>query len=149
MTASAVGPSTELAIKAVAGDVRRASAWLGQIGDARGVPADQIARLDLCLNEALANVISHGGHQALVVPVLLRMEVNNAEDLCQASVTVIDSGPAFDSASAPMGARPTTLEDAVPGGLGRLMILNFSDDLVYRHVDGCNELTFSVRWGNT
>ena len=110
------------------------------------MPAAQILRLDLCLNEALANVIAHGGEQALASPVRLRLEVSGDAQAHRASVTVRDSGTAFDATAAPLGSRPLTLEDAEPGGLGLLMIRNLSDTLTYRHDSGQNELTFSVHW---
>jgi hypothetical protein len=47
----------ELEIHADAFDLREASAWLEKTGIATKVPADQIFRLDMCLNEALANII--------------------------------------------------------------------------------------------
>ncbi len=110
------------------------------------MPAPQILRLDLCLNEVLANVIAHGGHQALACPVWLRLEVSGDAKTRQASVTVRDSGAPFDATAAPLGPRPLTLDDAEPGGLGLLMMRKLSDALSYRHDNGRNELTFSVRW---
>lgn len=143
---AAIPASVELAISAVADDVRPASNWLAQSCEARGVPAAQILRLDLCLNEALANVIAHGGEQALASPVQLRLEVSGDAQAHRASVTVRDSGPDFDPTVAPLGSRPLTLEEAEPGGLGLLMMRELSDALTYRHDSGQNELTFSVHW---
>jgi serine/threonine-protein kinase RsbW len=140
-------PSTaELAIRAVADDVRPASEWLAQICETHGVPDTQILRLDLCLNEALANVIAHGGEQALANPVRLRLDVTRDAPTQLAVVTVCDSGPPFDTASAQPGALPLTLDDAEPGGLGLLMIRNLSDTLSYGFDNGHNELSFGVRW---
>jgi serine/threonine-protein kinase RsbW len=42
-------------------EFRRASSWLRAGGAALGVPEEQIDRLELCLNEVLANVVEHGG----------------------------------------------------------------------------------------
>ncbi len=112
------------------------------------MPAPQILRLDLCLNEALANVISHGGAPALAAPVRLRLHVSGDAAMHQASVTVYDSGPAFDATSVQPGELPATLDEAEPGGLGLRMIRNLSDSLSYWHDQGHNELTFSVRWAD-
>ncbi len=144
---AAIPASVELAIRAAAEDVRPASHWLAQSCEARGVPASQILRLDLCLNEALANVISHGGEQAMASPVRLRLHVGGDAAMHQASVTVYDSGPAFDATSVHPGELPATLDEAEPGGLGLRMIRNLSDSLSYWHDKGHNELTFGVRWG--
>ena len=138
----------ELAIRAVADDVRPASEWLAQTCETHGVPDTQILRLDLCLNEALANVIAHGGEQALANPVRLRLDVTRGGPAHQAVVTVYDSGPPFDTTSVQPGALPLTLDDAEPGGLGLLMIRNLSDSLSYWYDNGHNELSFGVRWAD-
>jgi anti-sigma regulatory factor (Ser/Thr protein kinase) len=145
---SAAQSCAELAIRAVADDVRPASDWLAQSCEAHGVPDTQILRLDLCLNEALANVIAHGGEQALANPVRLRLNVTCDGLTHQAIVTVCDSGPPFDTTSVQPGALPLTLDDAEPGGLGLLMIRNLSDSLSYWYDEGHNELAFGVHWAD-
>lgn len=141
-----VGTTAELAIQAQDAEVRRASNWLGQTGDQLGVPTDQIVRLDLCLNEALANIISHGGPLAAAAPVRLRIEHTRCGSGNEAALTVSDAGPAFDPTCAAPKLRPATLAEAEPGGLGLTMMKNFSDALTYCHTDGHNQLTFTVRW---
>jgi anti-sigma regulatory factor (Ser/Thr protein kinase) len=138
--------SAELSIRAEAGELRRASAWLEQCGNEMGVPPDQIGRLDVCLNEALANIFTHGV-EVTGAPVLLRLEVCHEDGAREAAVTVSDAGHAFDPFSVALAPRPDNLAEAKPGGLGLVMIRSFSDALGYRHVDGRNELTFGVRWG--
>ena len=144
MTALGTHFRSDISIQANASEVRRASEWMAQHGTEHGVPADQMGRLDLCLNEALANVIAHAYSGSESKPITLTLEVS---DCAQAAVTVTDEGPAFDMASAPLPERPQTLADAEPGGLGLMMIRSFSDEVAYRRVDGKNELTFRVRWG--
>ncbi len=146
---AAIPSSIELAICAVADDVRPATHWLTQACESWGVPAPQILRLDLCLNEALANVIAHGGDQALAYPVRLRLEFSGDAQPHQASLTVRDNGAAFDATAAPLSARPLTLDETTPGGLGLLMMRKLSDALSYRREDGQNVLTFSVHWGTS
>jgi len=135
-----------LSIRADARNIRHASEWLGQFACSHKVPTDQIGRLDLCLNEALANVLSYGNDDARLQPIALTVTVEQHEGHGIASVTVSDAGPEFDVASAPLAERPQTLADAQPGGLGILMIRSFSDDLKYERLNHRNELTFSVRW---
>ena len=146
MTASAVGPTAELSIRALTGEVRRASAWLEKAGIERGVPADQINRLELCLNEVLANVMAYGGATALSYPICLHLDVRRDQTTSAASVTVSDAGVAFDPLSVPPKPRPKALAEAEPGGLGLHMIRNIADNLSYRYSDGRNQLTFGVRW---
>lgn len=138
----------ELTIRADLTEARRASAWLESTALAEGVPAAQIARLDQCLDEALANVISHGGPGALAAPVLLRFGVERAVGVCTAELLVADAGFAFDPCTQSAAPRPkaASLADANAGGLGLLMIRSFSDDLRYRRSDERNHLTICVTW---
>lgn len=131
----------ELSLPAQAGELRRAAAWLQAEAEARGVPAAGIARLDMCLHEALANVIDHGG-LAAAGTVRLSLDVRAGG----ATLTLVDGGRPFDATKAVARARPATLEDTLPGGLGVVMIRGHSDALDYEHRDGCNRLGMTVRW---
>jgi serine/threonine-protein kinase RsbW len=146
MSASRQHRVTKLAIEARAEQVRHASLWLAQSATASGVPDDELHRLDLCLNEALANIISHGSPDALTSPIHLLLEVHRDGEACEATVTVSDAGPAFDTSVDTAKPRPKTLADAEPGGLGLLMIRSFADHLAYSYHEGRNHLSFSVRW---
>ena len=148
MPSSETQPPAELTIRGDTRDARRASVWLASVALAQRVPPEQIVRLDHCLDEALANVITHGGPTALSSPVRLQFGVRRNEGACTAELSVADAGAAFDpSAFVPEAApRPTSLAEAEPGGLGLLMIRNFADDLSYRRSEGRNHLTILVSW---
>ena len=146
MSASIRNPVAELAIHAEAGQVRLAAAWMAEVCTAGGVPPDDIHRLDLCLNEALANTLSHGGPASSHALVHLLVDVHRDDDAGEASVTVIDAGLAFDTTLATLKPAPASLADAEPGGLGLLMIRSFSDSLEYLRAEGRNALKFAVRW---
>jgi sigma-B regulation protein RsbU (phosphoserine phosphatase) len=127
-------------------DFRRASAWLGEYGGKLGIPTEQIARLDLCLNEALANVVDHGGLAVRGISIRLHFNLTQLSDGHHASITVIDSGMKFNPLTMEVRPKPSFLEDAEAGGLGVTMIRSFSDELSYQYIDGCNHLTFAVKW---
>jgi serine/threonine-protein kinase RsbW len=148
MTASVVNQIAQLSIHADAREVRRASAWLAMACLESGVPPDEISRLDLCLNEALANVIDHGGTTAQSIPIRLHLDVHRNQATNEAIVTICDSGTPFDPLATTPTSRPKTLAEIEPGGLGLIMIRHFSDNQRYRYSEGSNQLTFSVRWTN-
>ncbi len=135
----------ELTIDANGAEIRRASEWVSTAGHRRDVPEAIVDRLVLCLNEVLANVITHGGPSARSAPVRLRLEVHAEEDCAQASVTVSDAGVEFDPTSAPRKPLPKTLDEASAGGRGLLMIRSCADWIRYRHEGGLNHLTFGAR----
>jgi anti-sigma regulatory factor (Ser/Thr protein kinase) len=136
----------QLAVRASADDVRSASEWLEQICSEHDVPAEQILRLDLCLNEALGNIILHGGPSALKAPVHLLLEIKVDGRYAQAELSVSDTGQAFNPLTAVAKNQALTLADATAGGLGLTMINGYSDRLDYDFREGRNQLTFSVRW---
>lgn len=139
--------TAELAIAPSIADVRLASDWLARNAAACGVPEAEIGRLDMCLNEALANVIAHGGDSAAAQAIRLLLQVTGPQRADrQASLTVSDAGPAFDAATAPLKQHANTLADATPGGLGLLLMRQFSDALSYQRLADRNLLTFRVRW---
>ena len=148
MPSSATQPPAELTIRGDTWDARRASVWLASVALAQNVPREQIVRLDHCLDEALANVIAHGGPTALASPVRLQFGVRRSEGMCTAELAVADAGVAFDPSTYPPEPtqRPASLAEAKPGGLGLLMIRDFSDDLRYRRSEGRNHLTITVSW---
>jgi serine/threonine-protein kinase RsbW len=147
MSLPAAQPPAALTIRADMWEARRASSWLESAALAQNVPREQVVRLDHCLDEVLANVIRHGGPTALASPVHLQFGVRRGSGECTAELSVSDAGVAFDpSTFAAVAPHPASLVDARPGGLGLLLIRNFSDELSYRHGQGRNHLTITVNW---
>ena len=136
-----------LSIAAEAGEFSRATAWLESICNERGVPVDERYRLDICLNEALANVLAHGGSAALGVPICLRLGISGGLEAGRASLTLNAGGVPFDPASHRTRPSPRTLEEAEPGGLGILMMRTNADRIAYERLGETNCTTFLVRWG--
>ena len=109
-------------------------------------PVAQAQRLEICLNEVLANVLAYGGSAALAAPIGLQLEVLWAAECGEASLTVSDSGFAFNPLAVKMPPRPPSLAEARAGGLGLVMIRRCSDWLDYRREGGHNHFTFGARW---
>lgn len=136
----------ELAISASGAEVRRASEWLSGICLQRDIPVMQAQRLEICLNEVLANILAHAGSTASTAPVRLQLEVQCAAEAGEARVTVSDAGFAFNPLAVTMPPRPNTLAEARAGGLGLVMIRRCSDWLDYCREGGHNHFTFGTRW---
>lgn len=136
----------ELTIAANGAEVRRASEWLDGACRQHDVPQALVERLVLCLNEVLANVITHGGGDARAAPIHLVLEVAREQRHGKAGVRVSDAGIAFDPRAVPARALPKTLEEASGGGRGLVLIRRCADWLDYRHEGGRNHLTFGARW---
>lgn len=144
-----IGTSAEvfsLSITADTFEFRRASAWLEETGRTLAVPAEDIARLDLCLNEALANVLKHGGAGVRQSGILLGLKLSRSAGTHTAQLTVTDGGTRFNPLDHAIRPHPASLAEAEPGGLGVAMMRIHSDKLDYRYLDGRNQLEFSVNW---
>ena len=141
-----IDPVANFSIRVDSRETRRASTWLGEAGSARGIPADPLLRLDLCVTEALANVIAHGGVGTSASLIRLRLDVRCTASGGAASVTVSDAGTAFDPLEAPPKAPTRTLAEAEMGGYGLLLMGRFADALDYSYSEGQNHLTIHVRW---
>ena len=126
--------------------VRDASSWLRERCVELGAQSHQIDRLELCFNEAVANVLAHGGDPAQQSDLQLRVQLRQENDANELEVTLLDSGLPFDPVGAGVKERPTRLADAEPGGLGLLILKSLSDRLSYRRTNDQNELKFSVIW---
>lgn len=142
-------PACGLSIRPDPGEIRRSSGWLTRSCLDRGVPPEQIGRLELCLNEVLANLIDHASVEQAVAPVDLALNVGENDGRGMATLTVIDACPPFDPLLHQPGATPQSLQAAEPGGLGLLLLKSFSDELSYRRLDERNELRMIVYWPAT
>ncbi len=120
--------------------LRRASAWLEGQAAEWGIPEDIVPRLDLCLNEVIANCVTHGGPDVLDAPLDLRLSMATSHTQCLVTLSVADSGRAFDPTSAEPKARATSLAEATPGGLGLLMMRQNASRLAYRRTVGRNHI---------
>ena len=127
-------------------EFRRASAWLEECGRARAVPAEDIARLDLCLNEVLANVLKHGGAGVEQSGIGLGLKLSCSVGTHTAQLTVTDAGTRFNPLDHVTRPCPASLAEAEPGGLGVAMMRIHSDKLNYEYLDGRNQLEISVSW---
>ncbi len=126
-----------------------ASQWLEALCREHGVPREHVDRLLLCLDDALANILAHGGPTALSNPIQLHFEMHAEPQSRLASVTLSDAGIAFDPVAVPGKALPKGLDDldaAELNGRGLQMIRAAASEFRYRRADGRNHLTFGTRW---
>ena len=136
-----------LTIEARPDEIRRASFWLGECCNELDIPEQQRQRLELCLNEAIANIMEHGGETVLSEPIHLRFAVKSLpENTREADLGISDTGSPFNPLSAGRKESPQSLADAEPGGLGLILLGNFADNLNYYYREGRNHLDLSVRW---
>ncbi|MFI4939648.1 MAG: ATP-binding protein [Burkholderiales bacterium] len=144
--------TADFSVTAHAAEVRQASAWLAQMCGGWGMPTESIGRLDLCLNEVLANIIDHGTDAAAGAPIELQLSVRchggagDDRDAGAVTLTVADAGAPFDPLTVKPRPFPVSLDDVEPGGLGLPIVRSNADTLAYRRENGRNYLSVGVMW---
>lgn len=136
----------KLVIAAAASEFSRATAWLQATCDARGIPPAPQYKLDICLNEALANVLAHGGSEALGAPIKLGLALRGTPDAGRVRMTLRAAGVAFDPNGHRQKPAPQSLDDAEPGGLGILLMRTNADEIRYQRLGEENCTTFVIGW---
>jgi anti-sigma regulatory factor (Ser/Thr protein kinase) len=126
--------------------IRSMSQWLQEHAQRWEVPEAAVIRLDLCLNEAVANSLTHGGPGVQLVPLELAMQYAEDGDTSSVTLCVDDGGMPFDPTTSVLPPQARSLVDASAGGLGIRMLRSTADALYYQRIGNRNRLDIEVRW---
>jgi anti-sigma regulatory factor (Ser/Thr protein kinase) len=119
-------------------ELDRLGVFVRGVGHDEGLAPDRLFALELCLEEAVANIIMHGGpadHGAMHVAVTI------TRDESSLMVRLEDDGAPFDPTAVPPPATAASLEEAKIGGLGVHLIRELATDMRYDRVGERNRLT--------
>lgn len=83
-------------IRAEPQELGRASAWLQAEGEGLAIPADQIDRLEVCLNAVLANLPEHGGAPVATRRIQLELDGISSEGAAGVRLVISDAGFPFE-----------------------------------------------------
>jgi anti-sigma regulatory factor (Ser/Thr protein kinase) len=122
-------------------DVER---WLADLVVEWGLSDQTAFALDLVLNEAVTNVITHGYPDGR--PDSITIALTDAADALVLEIE--DHARPFDPLTAPAMATGTDLAHATIGGRGIRLIKTYSDEQCYSYVSGANRLKLVVRKGS-
>ena len=117
-------------------ELQRLAGWLERLAQ-QGMSSDVSFAVQLCLEEAVANIIMYGaaGGDRLVIAV--ELERNGGTLVAR----IEDNGRQFDPTRAPPPAVATSLEQAKVGDLGIHLMRSFASGMDYERRDGRNRLT--------
>lgn len=118
-------------------EVVRLNSWLDASLQAAGTQSQTASDLKLCINEAIANLISYafGGIKSPFIVVELALDANSAK------AVLFDNGSPFDLRTWPESDKPKSLENLKPGGFGIFLIRERARKLVYEPKGSYNKLT--------
>jgi serine/threonine-protein kinase RsbW len=121
--------------------------WLESLSVEHSIPADTQFAIDLCLEEALSNIIRHGygsrpdqsPAQSNTQPITI--EFSSGED--GLAFTVEDHAPPFNPLHAPEDESPApkTIDEIPLGGRGIRLMRKFAGGLDYQRLPDGNRLT--------
>jgi anti-sigma regulatory factor (Ser/Thr protein kinase) len=120
-------------------ELARMMTWIDDIVAALELSADTTYALQLCLEEAVVNVISYGFEPDSEHDV--RIAVWRDDGLVRAEIT--DDGMPFDPLAQALPETPSDLESAQIGGLGIKLMRNFASNIAYQRAGSSNRLTLT------
>jgi anti-sigma regulatory factor (Ser/Thr protein kinase) len=130
-----------LVLRNDADEFARMTQWILRVCNAAGLATKTAFALQLCLEEAVTNIVEHGEGDARATEIVASVERDQADVV----LTVEDDGGPFDSTKVAAPQRRQTLEDSPVGGLGIHLMRQFASGVEYRREGGRNHLrlTFS------
>jgi serine/threonine-protein kinase RsbW len=106
--------------------------FAASVGGQAGLAESEIAKLELAVDEACANVIEHAYGRDVTKDVLVRVTFDETE----LRVSVIDEGSGFDPSQLPEPELKELVRERKTGGLGFRLIRALMDEVKYRLAPG-------------
>jgi serine/threonine-protein kinase RsbW len=117
-------------------ELKRLAGWIeGWAG--QDLPSNISFALQLCLEEAVANIIMHGGAKDQRLEIAVELERNGGTLVAR----IEDNGRPFDPTRVPSPALASSLEEAKASDLGIHLMRTFASSIQYKRRNGCNQLT--------
>jgi len=116
--------------------------YIRRMAETAGLPEERAVRLELAVEEALANVCGYAyADRARAGTVLCRIELR-PEGM---AVEIVDEGAPFDPLARPDPDTTLDLDRREPGGLGIFLVKRLVDALAYRREGEGNVLRIEMR----
>src|SRR6266700_462174 len=117
-------------------ELQRLAGWLERLAQ-QGMSSDVSFAVQLCLEEAVANIIMYGAARGDRLEIAVELERNGGTLVARME----DNGRQFDPTRAPPPAVATSLEQAKVGDLGIHLMRSFASGMDYERRNGRNRLT--------
>jgi len=134
-------PAHQLTLRSQLPELALVPPWVDALARQHAIPEKRCFAIQLCLEEALSNIIRHGYRSEPDRTLSITFASSSEAGL---SFTIEDCAPPFDP-TAPEAmqepAAPLSLLDLEPGGNGLPLLRKFSDSLRYERLANGNRLT--------
>lgn len=129
--------SERISLKPEVSDVVLLNDWLDGAFAKSKIEATVAADLKLCINEVVANLISHGFSDTPNPTISIEIELEPWRGVA----VVVDNGAHFDPRQWPPAEKPKDLMSASPGGFGISLIRERASHLDYARAGNFNQIT--------
>ena len=132
--------SNRLELRSDLSELKRLAEWV-KAWTQQELSADTSFAIQLCLEEAVANIIMHGGARDDHLMIVIELERKGATLIAR----IEDTGCEFDPTQFPSLSIAKALEDAKVGDYGIHLMRSFASGMHYERLEGRNRLT--LRFG--
>lgn len=129
--------SERMALVPIASGVARLNDWLDSAIARSEINRSIAADMKLCVNEAVANLISYGFVSTAEPSIVIDIKLERS----RGTAVIVDNGDYFDMRQWPPPAKPKDLMTASPGGYGISLIRERASDVEYVRHGATNTLT--------
>lgn len=137
---------TRLRLESRMEELARVNPWVEALAEYFAIPATTVFAINLCLEEALANVVRHGYKDEAGHSMTVAFESHGEHEL---SFVVEDSAPQFDPTAAPMERPAIPLEEMKIGGNGILLMRKFAGSVTWEPTVHGNRLRIGFNFPET
>jgi anti-sigma regulatory factor (Ser/Thr protein kinase) len=117
-------------------ELKRLAEWIETWAEPN-LSADTSFAIQLCLEEAVANIIMHGGPSDERMEIVVELERNGGALVAR----IEDNGRPFDPTRVPSPTLASTLQEAKASNLGIRLMRTFANNMQYERRNGNNRLT--------
>jgi anti-sigma regulatory factor (Ser/Thr protein kinase) len=125
-------------------EIPEAAARIEDFAEHHALPSAAVARLNLCLDELLTNIVRYAFEEAGSHTIAIRVTALDG----RLRAEIADNGRPFDPLTqAPEPDVDANLEDRAVGGLGVYLVKQLMDRAEYAYRDGQNQITIECGLG--
>lgn len=137
MQAARAASGNRLLLRTSLSEIDRLAAWVDGVAS-EGLTPDMAFAVQLCLEEAVANIVMYGG-TAEDAQISLEFATNRGGT----TVVIEDGGRPFDPTALPPRVKPVSLEETRIGELGVHLMRHYSSSMLYERLGERNRLTLT------
>jgi len=131
--------AARLTLKSQLSELARVQQWVDALVAAHPIPHGTVNAIQLCLEEAIANIIHHGYAAQPDQAITVEYRIDQSAGVLE--FTIEDTAPPFNPLEVQEPTAPATLDEMIPGGQGIRLIRRFAGSVDWQPLPHGNRLT--------